>query len=242
MCAKHALLAHLILAFSLRDMANDHDSELLLGAIEHYQKGLAMFIEHLGSPERQGWITFPALWLFIHYEQQYGEDPKDLQKHLQGVRDVVALHGANILPGTIGGRKMANVTDHIEIPHQMIDRLALWTIYHDSHASTFGFGGGLISLLKDKYPGSIDRITESSSFSIKQAWGPSYPPDEELWDIQLRPLETVMHEVNLLRYEISTVHHMETTSEAAKAISIGHELRRIEEVYALLTSMVTLHC
>lgn len=229
-CTKHPLLAHLVLAFSIRDMATDQDTKLLMASSEHHQKALAMFIEHLNAPESQGWLTFPSLWLFIHYEQQYGDNPRVLQKHLEGVRDVIASHWPAILPRSIGNLTTTNVARDIQIPPQMIDRLALWTIYHDAHASTFGFGGNLIGLLNAKYPGSIERITKSSNTALESAWGPDYPVEEELWDLRLRPVETFMHELNLLRYELSKVEEVIGPLAARMQVDFGRDLKRIEIV------------
>jgi hypothetical protein len=235
LCTKHALLAHLVVAFSVRDMAHEDDAELEILAIEHYRKALGMFIEHLGSSDRELWLTFPALWLFIHYEQQYGDSPRALQRHLEGVRGVVDSHGYALFPGPIGGSTTMNVAGE-EMPRQILDRLALWTIYHDAAAATFGFGGSLIRLLKEKYPGSIARIRPSSSTAIRDAWGSGYPPEEKFWDLQMIPLENLMHESILLRYELSLLRQgNENWLDAKGLISIGRKLKQLEQVGNLIS-------
>lgn len=229
-CTKHPLLGHLVLAFSIRDMAKADRGELHITAIEHYHQAHAMFIEHLGFSMRQGWMTFPALWLFIHYEQQYGDDPRVLQRHLKGVRDVIASQGPAILPGSIGGFTTVKSGEEM-IPRSMSDRLALWTIYHDAHASTFGYDSGLIQVLNEKYPGAIMRIKNSSSNSLREAWGPDYPAEEALWDLQFIPLESLIHESTMLRYELSKIEHQTGTLNVADQLRIGQELSRLANVW-----------
>ncbi|CZR53397.1 uncharacterized protein PAC_03275 [Phialocephala subalpina] len=230
LCSKHALLAHLVLAFSVRDMAKKDDGALHIMAIEHYRIALAMFIDYLGSSERLLWLTFPALWLFIHYEQQYGDDPRALQRHLEGVRDVVASHGPALFSGSSGAFVPMNMGDE-ERPRQIVSRLALWVIYHDASASTFGFGGSLIRLLNEKYPESIGQIRENSKSMIEAAWGESYPVREQLWDLQLSPLEGLYHECHLLRYELSTVEGGNEDFNLRKLMEVGRELKRLEKEY-----------
>ena len=229
LCSKHALLAHLVLAVSVRDMAKIDDSELKVTAIEHYRKALAMFIDHLGSSEQHLWVTFPALWLFIHYEQHYGEDPRALQRHLEGVRDVIASHGPALFSSLNGGF-IAKGWAEEERPRQVIDRLALWAIYHDASAATFGFGGSLIRLLNEQYPGSISQIRESSKTMIEAAWGEVYPAEEKLWDLQLVPLENLYHDCHLLRYELARSEGEDEDFNNEKLIEIGRELKRLEKV------------
>jgi hypothetical protein len=229
LCSKHALLAHLVLAFSVRDMAKKDDGELHIIAIEHYRIALAMFIDYLGSSERLLWLTFPALWLFIHYEQQYGDEPRALQQHLEGVRDVVASHGPALFSGSNGAFVPNNVTDE-ERRRQIVSRLALWVIYHDASAATFGFGGSLIRLLNEEYPESITQIRENSKRMIGAAWGEIYPTQEKLWDLQLSPLEGLYHECHLLRYELSRIKGENKDFDQEKLIEIGRKLKHLEEV------------
>lgn len=228
LCTKHPLLAHLVLAFSVQDLAGS-DKELNIIAIDHYQEALAMFIIHLGSSEQHLWVTFPALFLFIIYEQQYGDDPRAVQRHLEGVRDIVASHGSLILPAATGSSTTVNVEGE-EYPRQLLDRLTLWTIYHDASASTFGYGGSLITLLDVQYPGSIARLRDSSESLTEVLWRADYPAEEELWDRQILPLEYLSHQYLLLRHRLSTcdVTHESLTNESL--IFIGRELKRLEKV------------
>lgn len=236
LCTKHALLAYLVVAFSIRDMAHEHDAELNIVAIEHYRKSLAMFIEHLGASDRELWVTFPALWLFIHYEQQYGESPRPLQRHLEGVRGVIESHGYALFPGLDGGSTTINVAGE-EIPRQILDRLALWTIYHDAAAATFGFGGSIIRLIKEQYPVVIARIRPSPSIVINGAWGNDYPPEEELWDRQMSPIQNLIHESIMLKYKLSLLmQRKDITADAEILISIGRELKQLEEVLYRISS------
>lgn len=229
LCSQHALLAHLVLAFSVRDMAKDDDDRLKLIAIEHYSKALAMFIDHIGASEPDLWLTFPALWLFIHYEQQYGDDPRALQRHLEGVRDIVASHG-EVLPSESDNEHTMMKMGDIERPRQIVDRLALWTIYHDACAATFGLGGSLIQLLNERYPGSIARIREGSRTMIEAAWGQEYPIEEQLWDLQISPLEDLNHNCHLLRYELAKLDAGNEALADGHLLEIGRELKRLEQV------------
>lgn len=234
LCSKHALLAHLVLAFSVRDMAKNDDGELHILAIEHYRIALAMFISYLGSSEKLLWLTFPALWLFIHYEQQYGDDPRALQRHLEGVRDVVASHGPALFSSSNGAFVPTNMAEE-ERPRQIVSRLALWVIYHDASAATFGFGGSLIRLLNEQYPEAITQIRENSKSMIGAAWGEIYPAQEQLWDLQLSPLEGLYHECHLLRYELSTFESENENFNHKKLIEVGRELKRLEKVRPSIT-------
>jgi hypothetical protein len=210
-------------------MARNKDGELHIIAIEHYRTALAMFIDYLGSSERLLWLTFPALWLFIHYEQQYGDDPRALQRHLDGVRDVVASHGPALFSGSNGAFVSNNIAEE-ERRRQIVSRLALWVIYHDASAATFGFGGSLIRLLNEQYPESITQIRENSKRMIGAAWGEIYPAEEKLWDLQLSPLENLYHECHMLRYELSRVESENKEFNQEKLIEIGGELKRLERV------------
>jgi hypothetical protein len=210
-------------------MAQGGDKELNILAIEHYRQAISMFIEHLGSSGRELWLTFPALWLFIHYEQQYGDDPRDLQRHLEGVRDVVASHGEALFPGSADGFTTMDVAGQ-KISRHILDRLALWTIYHDAQSSSFGFAGSLIKLLQEQYPGAITRIRHSSKSMIKEAWGDSYPAEEELWDLRITPMEDILHECTLRRYELSKFETGEREFDPKEMIEFGNKLRRIENV------------
>lgn len=230
LCTKHELLAHLVLAFAVKDMARGTEGKLEILAIEHYRVALSMFIEHLGLSDQNLWLTFPALWLFIHYEQAYGDDPRVLQRHLEGVRDVVAAHGHILLPGSAGGLTTIDIGGE-QRPRQIIDRMALWTIYHDASASTFGFGGGLIQLLQEQYPGSISRIQDSSSSMVGAAWGKDYPAEEKLWDQQIAPMENLSYDCILWRYQLSKVDKCtEETVLSEELINIGIQLKKIEKV------------
>lgn len=230
LCTKHALLSHLVLAFSVRDMAKNGDRELQIVAIEHYRIALAMFIDHLSSSEQHLWLLFPALWLFIHYEQQHGDDPRALQRHLEGVRDVIASHGSALFSDSDGGSVTMNMAGE-ERPRQILDRLALWVIYHDASAATFGFGGSLIRLLNERYPGSIAQIREGSKTMIEAAWGAIYPAEEKLWDLQLSPMETLYHDCLLLRYELAKLDSGNEDFNDEKLLEIGGELKRLEKEY-----------
>jgi hypothetical protein len=229
LCSKHALLAHLILAFSVRDMAKNDDGELHIIAIEHYRIALAMFIDYLRTSEKLLWLTFPALWLFIHYEQHYGDDPRALQRHLEGVRDFVASHGTALSSGSNETFDSNNVAED-ERRRQIVSRLALWVIYHDASAATFGFGGSLIRLLNEQHPESIAQIRENSRRMIGAAWGEIYPAEEKLWDLQLSPLEDLYHECHLLRYELSRVGSENIDLNHEKLIDIGGQLKRLGKV------------
>jgi hypothetical protein len=229
LCTKHELLAHLVLAFSVRDMATDRDSDLKILAIEHYQTALSMFVHHLGSSEQHLWLTFPALWLFILYEQRYGEDPRILQRHLEGVRDVVAVHASLLFPDSNGGVTTMIVAGE-ERQRQILDRFALWTIYHDASAATFGFGGSLIELLVDRFPGSIARIQDSSSGMIGAAWGKGYPAEEALWDEQIARLERLCYDQVILQYEVTRADSAQENLKSERLLRIGRELKELEKV------------
>ncbi|KAJ5710447.1 hypothetical protein N7488_004603 [Penicillium malachiteum] len=234
MCAKHPLLAHLLIAFAIRDMAKDDDNDLLIRTIEHYQKALSLFIEHLSAPDVTGWITFPALWLFIQYEQSYGNSPNVLKAHLQGVRDIIVTHGAAILPGSLGGPN-ASPDEPLKywVPPQMIDRMALWTIHHDARASTFGLGGSIISLLEEEYPGAIANICKNSTNALSDAWGPQYPAQEEIWDMRMEKFWIILHEATMLRFELSNIEKNDAI-DPVKLISFGHKLRDLEQVHSVI--------
>lgn len=217
-------------------MSKQGENELHVIAIEHYRKALAMFIELLGSSEPLLWLTFPALWLFIHYEQQYGEDPGDLKRHLEGVRDVVASHGSALFLGS-GAFMSASMTEE-ERPREIVSRLALWVIYHDASAASFGYGGSLISLLNEKYPDSIAQIRENSKSMIEAAWGESYPVREKLWDLQLVPLENLYHQCHLLRYELSRINGDNKEFDDRKLIEVGRDLQQLE--WVCFASLITI--
>ncbi|EXJ79968.1 hypothetical protein A1O3_08254 [Capronia epimyces CBS 606.96] len=212
-------------------MAEEDDNELIMVAIQHYQTALGLFIEHLGSPEKQGWITFPALWLFIHYEQQYGDDPSVLQKHLQGLRDVIAFHGAAILPYAIGGQDPLDHCDDTDVAWHMIDRTALWTIDHDACAAFFGFGGSLVRLVIEQYPGSLSRLIKSSRNALSQAFGPDYPAEGQLWDTQHSQIEMFQYSLITLRFGIS---NLDGSSEASDLLDFARKLKQVEEEFSSL--------
>lgn len=241
MCAKHPLLAHLVTAFSVRDMAKENENELLTIAMEHYQKALSLFIEHLSAPHVTGWVTFPALWLFIVYEQSYGDDPKVLRTHLRGVREIIITHGAAILPGSLHDAANAGQKAPPKhwVPPQMIDRMALWTIHHDAKASTFGLGASIVSLLDEHYPGAIAKICRSSTNALQNAWGPDYPVQEEIWDMQIEILFGFAHDATMLRYELSDIEKDSGPTDPGKLLSFSRKLKELQEVrfYLKLTSL-----
>lgn len=203
--------------------------ELITTALEHYQEGLGLFIRHLANPDAQSWITFPALWFFILYEQTYGEDPKVLQTHLRGVRDVIASHGNTILACSMGGDR-ASSRERYWVPPQMISRMALWTIHHDAKASTFDLGGSIIDLLNEKYPDSIQQIYEDSSTALRDAWGLVYPAFEDLWDMQVDQLARLDHEGAMLRYKLAKIQSQGTEQNSSNILQFGRELKLLEKV------------
>ncbi|KAJ5647773.1 hypothetical protein N7490_004145 [Penicillium lividum] len=231
MCAKHPLLAHLVTAFSVRDMAMENEIELLTVAMEHYQKALSLFIEHLSAPHVTGWITFPALWLFIVYEQTYGDDPNVLQTHLRGVRDILITHGAEILPGSLHYEEKAgqDAPPKYWVQPQMIDRMALWTIHHDAKASTFGLGANIVSLLDEQYPGAIARICQTSANALHDAWGSEYPVQEEIWDVQTEVLFVFAHESAMLRYELSNIERESDHIDPYNLLLFSRKLKELQE-------------
>ncbi|KAJ5785344.1 uncharacterized protein N7503_010556 [Penicillium pulvis] len=231
MCAKHPLLAHLVTAFSVRDMAKENENELLTIAMEHYQKALSLFIEHLSAPQVTGWITFPALWFFIIYEQTYGDDPNVLQTHLRGVRDVIITHGAAILPGSLHDEANAGqeAPPKYWVPPQMIDRMALWTIHHDAKASTFGLGASIVTLLDEHYPGAVAKISKSSINALQDAWGSDYPVQEEIWDMQIEILYSFAHDATMLRYELSDIEKENVPIDPGKLLSFSRKLKELQE-------------
>jgi hypothetical protein len=236
MCAKHPLLAHLLTAFSERDMAKEEDSDLVTMAMEHYQKALHLFIEHLSAPDVTGWITFPALWLFIHFEQTYGRDPSVLQAHLQGVRDIIITHGAAILPGLLdnGSCKGHDAPPDNGVPSQMVERMALWIIHYDAKASTFGLGASLISLLEVQYPKAISCISKRSIYALKEVWGSDYPVQEKIWDMQTEVLWDFAHEAAMLRFELSIIERESDAIDQHKLLSFSCKLKDLEEVCSLV--------
>ncbi|KAJ5671984.1 hypothetical protein N7507_001111 [Penicillium longicatenatum] len=236
MCAKHELLAHLVTAFAVRDMAKENNNELLTVAMEHYQKALSLFIEHLSAPYETGWITFPALWLFIVYEQTYGDDPNVLRTHLRGVREIIITHGAAILPGSLHEEANADREDppRYLVPPQMIDRMALWTIHHDAKASTFGLGASIVSLLDEKYPGAIAKICKSSTNALQDAWGSDYPAQEEIWDMQIEILFGFTHDATMLRYELSDIERKPGPIDPGKLLLFSRKLKQLQEVCLIL--------
>lgn len=231
MCLKHRLLAHLLLSFSIRDMADNHEVELITAALEHYQEALNLFIRHLATPDSHSWVTFPALWVFILYEQTYGDDPKVLQAHLRGVRDVIASHGRVIIASSMGEEHGSSKSqERYRVPPQMINRMTLWTIHYDAKASTFGLGGGIIDLLNEKYPDLIGQICEDSTTALRDAWGLVYPADEDLWDLQVEPLSKLAHENAMLRYKLAKIECGGATQDSRDILQFGHELHVLEKV------------
>jgi hypothetical protein len=227
------MLAHLLLAFSIRDMAEGSGGDGTTAALEHYQDALALFIWHLGHPDVQSWVTFPALWLFILYEQTYGDDPTVLQAHLRGLCDMIRCDGSSILSlsednPTRSTRNRAQ--NNHGVPREFLNRMALWTVHYDARASTFSLDGGIIDLLNDKYPGSITAMCEASKDALRVAWGPEYPAAEDIWDSQIDPLWTLDHRSTMLRFKLSRLERAGGGDNSSALRQFGAELKSLEIV------------
>ncbi|KAJ5669057.1 hypothetical protein N7462_010127 [Penicillium macrosclerotiorum] len=219
-------------------MAESQNENSVMFALEHYQLALELFIQHLATPAVESWIIFPSLWLFILYEQTYGDDPKILQAHLRGVRDVIATHGTKVLSWSIDERKISEQeSGENYIPSQMINKMAVWTIHYDAKASTFGLDGGIIDLLNQKFPGSMQRLCESSKHALKNAWGPAYPAFEEVWDMQVDDLWMLNHETTMLRFELSILERKRGKIVSSEKINFGKKLRIIEKRFSNYASI-----
>ncbi|KAJ5930354.1 hypothetical protein N7466_005847 [Penicillium verhagenii] len=216
-------------------MAEDEDIGLITAALHHHQEGLNLFIRHLATPDAYSWVTFPSLWLFILYEQMYGKDPKVMQAHLRGVRDVIASHGRSVIafsternPDSLSDEPK----DRYRVPPQIINQITLWTIHQDAKASTFGLGGSMIDLLNEEYPDLIQQISEDSSNALRDAWGLMYPAAEELWDIQAGEMSKLVHETTMLRYKLTKIENGDSTQNPRNMIQLGRELKLLEKKFS----------
>ncbi|KAJ5628211.1 hypothetical protein N7490_010439 [Penicillium lividum] len=219
-------------------MAENHETDLITAALEHHQEALNLFISHLATPNAHSWVTFPALWFFITYEQTYGEDPRVMEAHLRGVRDVIASHGRTILASSLidDGSSSGGSEERFRVPPKMINRIALWTIHQDAKASTFGLGGSMIDLLNEKYPDSIDRIFEDSSTALQDAWGLMYPAVEDLWDRQAHEMFRLVHENTMLRYKLAKIEKEDYEDDekertSRKIMQFGRDLKLLEKKF-----------
>jgi hypothetical protein len=61
-------------------------------------------------------------------------------------------------------------------------------------------------------------------------WGEIYPAEEELWELQLSPMEGLYHDCHLLRYELSRVDDGIEGFNNEKLIEIDQELGLLEQV------------
>jgi hypothetical protein len=102
--------------------------------------------------------------------------------------------------------------------------------YSSLSLSTFGLGGGIIDLLNEKYPHLIGQICEDSTTALRDAWGLVYPPDEDLWDLQVEPLSKLAHENAMLRYKLAKIECGGATQGSRDILQFGHELHVLEKV------------
>jgi hypothetical protein len=239
MCTRHPMLAHLVLAFSIRDLAEARGGDESgtgtgsTAALQHYQDALALFIWHLRHPDVQSWVTFPALWLFILYEQAYGDDPRVLQAHLRGLCDMIRCDGSSILSlskDTTTANTRGEAQNSPGVSREFLNRMALWTVHYDARASTFGLDGGIIDLLDEKYPGSIAAMCEASKDALRVAWGAEYPAAEDVWDSQLDLLWTLDHRSTMLRFKLSVLERADGGDNSSALRQFGAELKALEFV------------
>ncbi|KAL2817549.1 hypothetical protein BJX63DRAFT_101994 [Aspergillus granulosus] len=239
MCTQHPMLAHLLLAFSIRDMMEGRGGDTTTAALEHYQGALSLFIWHLRHPAVQSWVTFPALWLFILYEQTYGDDPRVLQAHLRGLHDMIRSDGSSILSLSVDTSRAEEPYSRYRVPREFLNRMALWTVHYDARASTFGLDGGIIDLLNERYPGSITAMCETSKDGLRVAWGPEYPAAEDLWDAQIDPLWSLDHRSVMLRFKLSRLEHAGEDVDPSAMRGLGYELKALETEFSPFISLAS---
>ncbi|KAK0386762.1 hypothetical protein NLU13_6598 [Sarocladium strictum] len=228
-------------------------------AVEHCAEALRMLnmaLEGHGRAQDLNCIL-AALWMMIKYEQDYGDGSgHGFRAHLRGAAAMYTGrigNIANVLP-PIRPSGTVEMQPDMAVPSPLTCQLMVWIGLVDGGAAINGLGGAFCRLLGESQH-SFGRIVPSAQLDIFRAlqkradmapfelWGPSYPQDEMVDDLQNSQLMGLQAEIGQLRYLLSylTEEHFPDIASGSAPPGTNPRLGFEKDIHLVIRDLETRH-
>ncbi|OKL64207.1 hypothetical protein UA08_00515 [Talaromyces atroroseus] len=184
-------------------------------AVEHYGASMRLLAQTLNLPSSDAPdldAILATLWLMVLYEQKFGDGcALGLMTHLQGAASVLQSRLGNL-------RRLleANFSDPEEKWHfsPFAGRMIVWLAFLDGGAAFVKLGGdfnralgsAMVDLAENAIASRLRGFTAIHRYSaslFRSVWGPSYPQQQLLEDLENRNLFYLYGECGQMRFVLS---------------------------------------